>query len=83
LKNSFLKEGDSPTVKAAGRFTAPSAPEFIARLDPALKGQDCSERAVQKDDLGGVRSPSQVAVTIPGLKAGVHFSDTLDKGKGI
>ncbi len=45
---TLLKEGDSPTVKAAGRFTAPSAPEFIARLDPALKGQDCGERAVQR-----------------------------------
>lgn len=27
----------------------------------------------QKDGLGAVRSPSQVAITIPGLKAAVHI----------
>jgi hypothetical protein len=42
--------------------------------NPALKGW-----VFQKDGLGGVRSPSQVAITIPGLKAGVHCH--LRKGR--
>ncbi len=35
--------------------------------NPALKG-----RVFQKRHLGGVRSPSQIAIIIPGLKAWVH-----------